>query len=203
MKNLFFILILLVCTNASIIGQAESKLNNDARFKFSPMVFIDYNLYHWYQEPQKKVDGLPQNIGQTLNILPGLGVGFILGKKTSLLFSLEASVKYFPFSLDVAGYEGMGAVSFPVLTNFRIPINGFLFMQIGGGVQWNKINIHNRTARHKNDPNPFFMTYVGEVALGAEESIYILYFTRFGYNTNKSITLDLGLRIGLHGGLWD
>jgi len=204
MKNLLLLLALSISVNNFVLGQDTApKFNNDARFKFSPMFFIDYSLYHWYQEPRKTVDGLPKNMGQVLNVLPGLGAGFILGKKTTLLFSLEASVKYFPFSLDIAGYEGMGAVSFPVLANFRLPINGFIFMQVGGGVQWNKINIHNRTAAHQRYPNPFFMTYVGEVAIGIEEGVYILYFARFGYNTDQSTTLDLGIRIGLHSGLWD
>lgn len=204
MKNFLLLLALSISVNNFVLGQDTApKFNNDARFKFSPMFFIDYSLYHWYQEPRKTVDGLPQNMGQVLNVLPGLGAGFILGKKTTLLFSLEASVKYFPFSLDIAGYEGMGAVSFPVLANFRLPINGFIFMQVGGGVQWNKINIHNRTAAHQRYPNPFFMTYVGEVAVGIEEGVYILYFARFGYNTDQSTTLDLGIRIGLHNGLWD
>lgn len=203
MKNILLILSLLVGSSSFVLGQEAPKINNDARFKFSPMLFIDYSLYHWYQEPVKRIDGLPKNMGQALNVLPGLGAGIILGKKTSLLFSLEASVKYFPFSLDLAGYEGMGAVSFPVLANFRIPLNGFFFLQAGGGVQWNKINIHNRSAAHKRLPNPFFMTYVGEVAIGIEEGVYILYFARFGYNTNQSTTLDIGLRIGLHSTLWD
>jgi len=203
MKNSLLILALLACVNNVVLGQETPKLNNDARFKFSPMLFVDYNLYHWYQEPGKRMDGLPKNMGQALNVLPGLGLGVIFGKKTTLLFSLEASVKYFPFSLDVAKFEGMGAVSFPVLANFRIPLDGFFFMQIGGGVQWNQINIHNRTAAHKMHPNPFFMTYVGEFAIGIEEGVYLLYFARFGYNTNQSTTLDLGLRIGLHSALWD
>jgi hypothetical protein len=203
MKNILLTLSLLIYTNSFVLGQDTPKLNNDARFKFSPMLFIDYSLYHWYQKPVRRVDRQPQNMGQVLNVLPGLGAGVILGKKTTLLFSLEASVKYFPFSLDVAGYEGMGAVSFPVLANFRIPLGGFVFMQVGGGVQWNQINIHNRSIAQQNRPNPFFMTYVGELAVGIEEGVYILYFTRFGYNTNQSTTLDIGLRIGLHSALWD
>ncbi|CAA6826564.1 MAG: Unknown protein [uncultured Aureispira sp.] len=203
MKNSLLILTLLICATSFVLGQDAPKLNNDARFKFSPMLFIDYSFYHWYQNPKKRIDGLPQNMGQTFNVLPGLGVGAILGKKTTLLFSLEASVKYFPFSLDVAGYEGMGAVSFPVLANFRIPLNGFFFMQVGGGVQWNKINIHNRTATQKSIQNPFFMTYVGELAIGIEEGVYILYFARFGYNTDQATTFDIGFRVGLHSPLWD
>jgi hypothetical protein len=203
MKNSLLILALLISTSSFILGQDAPKVNNDARFKFSPMLFIDYSLYHWYQEPSKRIDGVPKSMGQVFNVLPGLGAGIILGKKTTLLFSLEASVKYFPFSLDLEGYEGMGAVSFPVLANFRIPLDGFIFMQVGGGVQWNKINIHDRTEAHKTYSNPFFMTYVGELAVGIEEGVYILYFARFGYNTNQSTTLDVGLRIGLHSALWD
>jgi hypothetical protein len=202
MKNILLLLILWTAANSFVLGQETAKLSSDARFRISPMIFVDYNLYHWYQEPRRTVDGL-KNVGQVLNVLPGLGAGVILGKKTALLFSLEASVKYFPFSIDLAGHEGMGAMSFPVLANFRIPIHAFLFMQVGGGVQWNKINIHNRTAAHKRYANPFFMTYVGELAIGIEEGVYILYFARFGYNANKSTTLDIGLRLGLHSALWD
>ncbi len=203
MKQYFLILALLISANTFVLAQSHSTLNSEARFLIRPMLFIDYNMYHWYQEPLKTVDGTPKNMGQAFNVLPGLGAGVILGKKTAFLFSLEASVKYFPFSLDLAGYEGIGAVSFPVLANFRIPLNGFFFMQVGGGIQWNKINIHDRSAAHKRYPNPFFMTYVGEIAVGAEESVYILYFARFGYNSDQSTTLDLGLRVGIHGSLWD
>jgi hypothetical protein len=203
MKNILLILTLLIIANNISIGQDAPKLNSDARFRFSPMLFIDYSLYHWYQKPRRSMDRSPKSMGQVLNVLPGLGGGIILGKKTTLLFSLEASVKYFPFSLDLEGYEGMGAVSFPVLANFRIPLGGFVFMQVGGGVQWSQINIHNRTAANQQQPNPFFMTYVGELAVGIEEGVFILYFARFGYNANQSTTLDIGLRIGLHSALWD
>lgn len=201
-KVLFLFLIIGWITNTST-AQKNKALTGDARFAFRPMIFIDYSLYHWYQEPSRQLDKTPKNMGQVANVLPGLGAGFIMGKKTTLLFSVEASIKYFPFSLDVAGYEGMGAISFPVLANVRFPVGGFLFGQIGGGVQWSQINIHNQTKSYEAAANPFFMTYVGELGIGAEENIYILYFLRFGYNTNQATTFDFGLRIGLHGNLWD
>lgn len=183
------------------MAQQDKKLTSDARFVVRPMVFINYNLYHWYQEPYRIHDKRYKNMGQVMSVLPGLGGGIILGKKTTLLFSLEASINYFPFSLDLAAYEGMGALSFPIVANLRIPLNGFLFVQVGGGIQWNQINIHPTIS---SSPSPFFRTYIGELGIGAEENLFILYFLRFGYQQNQATTFDFGLKIGLHGGgLWD
>lgn len=202
MKRLLLLILLINWFATNTFAQKKQGLTSDARFVFKPMVFIDYNFYHWYQEPIDKVNNSAKNMGQVFNVLPGLGGGFILGKKTAFLFSLEVSIKYFPFSLDLDRYEGLGAISFPVLANVRFPLNGFLFVQVGGGIQWNQINIHDRKVQQEGG-NPFFMTYVGEVGVGAEENIFILYFLRFGYNPNRATTLDFGLRIGLHGTLWD
>lgn len=176
---------------------------SDARFTFRPMIFIDYNLYHWYQEPRRQVDATPKNLGQAFNVLPGIGGGFVMGKKTTLLFTAEASVRYMPFSLDVAGFEGMGSVAFPVIAGVRIPLNGILFLKVGGGVQWTNINIHQRTPAHQKYDNPFFMTYLGELGLGIEENIFLMYFLRFGYHPNQATTFDVGLKLGLNGNLWD
>lgn len=199
--KLLFILLIVLFTQES--EAQEKKTTNDARFVFRPLMYLDYSLYHWYQEPTRQLNETPKNVGQVLNVLPGLGAGFILGKKTTVLFSVDVAVKYFSFSLDIAGYEGMGAVAFPVAANFRFPVEGFFFLQLGGGVQWTQINIHERTEAHLNYSNPFFMTYFGELAGGIEENIYLIYFLRFGYSTQQAATFDFGVRIGLHGSLWD
>jgi len=197
------LLILLIVLFTQVSQAQEPNRVNDARFVFRPLVYLDYNLYHWYQEPTRQLNVRPKNVGQVFNVLPGLGVGFILGKKTTLLFSVDVAVRYFPFSLDLAGYQGMGSVAFPVSANFRIPIDGFFFLQFGGGVQWTQINLHERTAAHLSFSDPFFMTYFGELAGGIEENIYLLYFLRFGYHPQQATTFDFGFRIGLHGSLWE
>ena len=203
MKNVLLTLVLL--SFFFQLAQAQkNKKRADALFVFRPLIYLEYNFYHWYQEPPRTNNASPKNVGQVFNVLPGLGAGFILGKKTSLLFSVDAAVKYLPFSLDVAGFEGMGAVTFPIKANFRIPVpRELFFVQLGGGIQWTQINLHQRTAPHLNYANPFFISYFGELAGGIEENIYLLYFLRFGYHPSQAMTFDFGLRIGLHGSLWE
>jgi len=203
MKTLLSLLIALLCIANTAQAQDElPPLSSKARFMIRPMIFIDYNFYHWYQNPLK-VGERSKSMGQVLNVLPGLGGGLVMGSKTSVLFTLEAAVRYMPFSLDVDGFEGMGAVSFPVLAGFRIPIHGILFVNVGGGVQWTKTNLYAQTSNMQQQDNPFFMTYIGELGLGLEENLFLMFFTRFGYAPSQATTFDLGLKIGLNGNLWD
>lgn len=194
------LLFLLILALTQVVTAQETPINNDAKVVFRPLVYVDYNFYHWVQEPVKTT---PKNVGQVFNVLPGIGGGFIMGKKTTLLFSLEAAVRYMPFSLDLVENKGMGSVAFPVIANFRIPLTGFFFMQIGGGVQWTSINLHQRTALQQASPSPFLMTYIGEIAGGLEEHIFLMYFLRFGYHPSQAMTFDVGLKLGIHGDLWN
>ncbi len=178
---------------------AQQKLiKNEPLFVLRPYIFINYNLYHRYQKPSFNNE---QSVGQVFNVLPGLGGGLIMGKKTVLMFSVEGALSYCPFSLDIEGFEGMGALSFPLLANFRIPVEGFFFFQFGGGVQFNQINIHQSV--NPSAVNPFFMTYIGELSVGVEENLFLLYFLRFGYNGQSASTFDFGIRLGLNGSLWE
>lgn len=200
MKQQFLFILCLFLITQSSIAQTNKKLN-DARFLFRPMIYLDYNLYHWVQEPSI-LGTTPKNVGQVFNVVPGLGAGFLLGKKTVLMFSLDAAIHYMPFSLDLAGYEGMGSLSFPVVAGFRIPLEGFFFLTIGGGVQWTQTNLHQRIAT-KSYSNAFFMTYLGEVGFGIEENIFLAYFLRFGYNSDQAMSFDVGVKLGLNGSLWE
>lgn len=193
-------LFFLLCITAPSFAQKNKKLS-DARFLFRPVVYINYNFYHWAQEPV--LNNSPQNLGQVFNAVPGLGAGFLLGKKTTLLFFAEAEVNYFPFSLDLAGYKGMGALAFPVVAGFRIPLEGFFALTIGGGVQWTQINLHQRVMSAQNYSDTFFMTYLGEIGIVIEENIFLGYFLRFGYHPNQAMTFDFGLKFGLNGSLWE
>jgi hypothetical protein len=177
----------------------ESINKNDALFLFRPFVFVDYNLYHRYQQPS--ISAIGESVGQVFNVLPGLGGGFIFGKKTIFMFSVEAAVKYLPFSLDIEGFDGMGSLAFPLVANFRIPVEGLFFFQIGGGVQFNQINIHRSI--NPSSFNPYFMTFIGEVAVGVEENLFLMYFLRFGFNNNSAYSFDFGLKFGLNGSLWE
>lgn len=195
-----YLLLLLLYTG--ILSQSQAQIaptiTNEARFVIRPYLFAQYNLYHWYQQPLYQTDGQPKNVGAALNILPGLGGGILMGKKTTLLFAVESSLQYMPLAMDLNGFDGIGALSWPVLVHFRIPLEKFAFLQIGGGVQWNKINLH-----HNNAANSFFMTYVGEVGFGIEETAFGLLFTRLGYHPNHATTLDVGVKFGINGSLWD
>lgn len=197
MKPLLLLITLLFIQQA--LAQQNS-VNNDARVVFRPLVYLDYNFYHWAQEPL--VGAVPKNVGQVFNVLPGIGGGFIMGKKTTLMFSIEGAIRYMPFSLDLVENKGMGSLAFPLTANFRIPLEGFFFMQVGGGIQWTSINLHQRTSM-QNYPTPFFQTYIGEVAFGIEEHVFLLYFLRFGYHPSQAMSFDFGLRLGLHGDLWN
>ena len=97
----------------------------------------------------------------------------------------------------------MGSLSLPILANFRIPLEGFFFFQFGGGIQFTQINLHQRTALQQTLDNSMFHTYVGEIAAGVEENLFLIFFLRFGYHPEKSNTFDFGLRLGLNGNLWE
>ena len=196
-RKTFFVLVLSFIFYCSFAQQSSNK--NDALFLFRPFVFIDYNIYHRYQ--QSSVQSIEKSVGQVFNVLPGLGGGFLFGKKTVFMFSLEAAVKYLPFSLDIETFDGFGALAFPLVANCRIPIEGLFFLQIGGGVQFNQINIHQSI--NPASLNPFFMTYIGEVAVGVEEHLFLMYFLRFGFNNNSAYSFDFGLKFGLNGSLWE
>lgn len=203
MKTLLSLFIIVLLASHSLSAQNElPPLSSKARFTVRPMIFVDYSFYHWYQSPLK-IGERPQNVGQVFNILPGIGGGLLMGSKTTFLFTLEGAVRYMPFSLDVDGFEGMGAIAFPILAGVRIPIHGILFVNFGGGVQWTKTNLYAKTAAFQQEQNPFFMTYIGELGLGLEENIFLMFFSRFGYAPNQAITFDFGLKIGLNGNLWD
>ncbi|MCH2023910.1 MAG: hypothetical protein MK207_15650, partial [Saprospiraceae bacterium] len=185
----------------SIVSYSQKSLNkNDALFVFRPLLFIDYNLYHWYKAPFNNNTG---DVGQVFNVLPGIGTGIVLGKKSKFIFTLEVTFKYHPFSLNIEEFQGMGSLSLPILANFRIPLEGFFFFQFGGGIQFTQINLHQRTALQQTLDNSMFHTYVGEIAAGVEENLFLIFFLRFGYHPEKSNTFDFGLRLGLNGNLWE
>ncbi|MDC0230853.1 hypothetical protein OAK19_02720 [Aureispira] len=199
MNKIILVTLSILCFIADSSAQ-QSDINNDAHFVFRPLVFIDYNIYHWYKPPETSSN---TDVGQVFNVLPGIGGGIIMGKKTTFMFLIEAAFKYHPFSLDLNGFPGMGSITFPILGSFRIPIEGFFFFQLGGGIQFTQINIHGHTAIQQSNSNPFFLTYVGELAAGVEENLFLIFFLRYGYNPQLSNTFDFGLRLGLNGNLWE
>lgn len=194
-------LVLFFCLSTALGSHAQDVIVNDkAQFVIRPLFFADFNVYHWYQQPYVQFDGRTENVGQTLNLIPGIGTGFVMGKKTTALLVVEAGIKYMPFSLDVAEYDGIGALSFPVLASMRFPIKRAMFLQVGAGIQWSRINLF----QPKDAPrSAYFATYVGELSIGVEEAAYLLYFTRIGYHPNGATTIDLGIRMGIHGSLWE
>jgi len=203
MKKEFLALFFLLCALSPLLAQQKELMENKPLFVIRPMFFIDYNFYHWVQEAPRYRYALPKNKGQVLNIIPGFGGGLLWGEKSKVMFSLEASFRYFPFSLDLAGYQGMGPIAIPIITNMRVPVKGFIFLQLGMGIQFNYVNMYERTAYHQKYENAPFMTYVGEIGLGLEENFFRVYFVRFGAHRSQAMTFDIGVKFGLNGSLWE
>ncbi len=101
-----------------------------AQFFIKPVYYLTYSFYSWHQRPYEEYP--PQNlpfgdtrsVGQAMNIVPGVGAGIILGDKRCFAFSLEGQANYYPFSIDLITYKGMGAASFPVMGFFHIFFDG-------------------------------------------------------------------------------
>lgn len=203
MKKVFFISFWFLFFVAPLLAQQKTLVANKPLFVIRPIFFIDYNFYHWIQEAPRYQNALPKNKGQVLNIVPGFGGGLLWGEKSKVMFSLEASFRYFPFSLDLAGYQGMGSIAIPIVTNMRVPIKGFMFFQLGMGVQFNHVNMYERTTYHQKYENTFFMTYIGEIGLGLEENFFRVYFVRLGGHPSQAMSFDIGVKFGLNGSLWE
>lgn len=174
------------------------KLNTRSGTVVRPMIFLDYSIFHYYYD--QKVDFAEQYGGQFMNVLPGIGSGFIIGDKNKLLTTFEWTFKYFPFSNELVHKNEFGAIAIPMLVNFRIPMFHLFYLNVGAGVQWSMLGVHSSQPKQITD---FFHTYIGELGIGYEENAFIFYFMRFGYSEQQSLTIDTGFRFGLNTSLWD
>ena len=191
----FLILYLLFFQLSSVGAQ---KQNSNSSTVVRPMIFLDYSLFHYYNDHKINLDR--QYGGQFMNVLPGIGSGFIIGDKNKFFTTFEWTFKYFPFSNELVQKNEFGAIAIPMLFNFRIPMFHLLYLNVGAGVQWSMLGVHSSQPKQITD---FFHTYIGELGIGYEENAFIFYFVRFGYSEQQSLTLDTGFRFGLNTSLWD
>ncbi|CAA6817777.1 MAG: Unknown protein [uncultured Aureispira sp.] len=149
-------------------GQAQDAPKTKTKIHLGYALFMNYNLYSWYQKPSTIETPLSSS-GQVLNVLPGLGVNFWVGDVDHWIVSLEAGMEYLPFAFDTDRYKGLGALSIPVLAKVQFPVakqkSLWLMLHVGAGAQFLHTDIYARPDAYLNAVNPFFTTIVGEVGL--------------------------------------
>ncbi|MCP4442796.1 MAG: hypothetical protein GY810_28155 [Aureispira sp.] len=204
MNSSFKGILLLVTILLASIG-----IKNKVQVRMGGALSIGWNLYHSYQKPFTTFPyklGDMKSVGQVLNVLPDLRLAAVLSmgpERKPVHLHLEAGVGYYPFSFDLEEFSGMGALSFPLLLTLRIPVIKSYpagVLTLGGGVQFMAVELHQRFSQ---EPNPFFMTYVGEIGFGVGALDYdalmigLELFTRFGMTWEEAVSLDVGIRFNL------
>jgi hypothetical protein len=194
MKHLFVLLLSFLLTTS----HAQS---------FGLDIGLEWSPYQRYQRPTthqfSTISNGKNSAGQVLNIIPNLRLGVILTEFDIWGIAFHTGLTYSPFSLDIDQYKGMGAIAIPLTLSYQFYFDDNTFLSLGAGVQFSTIEMSARPPEFKNIPNPFFMTYVGEISIGGFSSYYIAMgvtgFARIGFNQHKAHTLDVGLRVNL---LW-
>lgn len=166
-------------------------------------VALEWSAYQHYQRPSNhefaQLSGQKNSTGQVLNILPNARLGLVLNHADRWGFGLHAGVTYSPFSLDTEQYKGMGAVAFPLILSYQHQFVGDLFLSVGGGVQFSKIEFAGKPLAFQALENPYFMTYVGEISFGVFSDYYLAIgvtgFARVGFNQLGAHSLDIGIRV--------
>lgn len=204
MKKYLYIVILTCCFSFFGFGQKVDKPT--PRMIFGGTIALEWSAYQRYQRPSThefaQLSGQKNSAGQILNLLPNLRMGiFLLGYDSYNLhffFVLEGGITYSPFSQDIDRYKGQGALAFPIILSHHFIINDNFLLGIGAGVQFSRMEYGNNPLVFQDATNPFFMTYVGEVILGAVDAYGALFgltgFARIGFNQYEAHTLDIGIR---------
>jgi len=170
-------------------------------------LFINYNLYSWYQRPST-IESPLSSSGQVLNVLPGLGLNFWIGDVDHWIIALEGGIEYLPFALDIDNYKGMGALSIPVLAKVQFPVakqkSLWLMLHFGAGAQFLHTDIYNRPEAYQNASNPFFTSIVGELGVHISAVGYarqhlreVELFFRVGAAPFGTVSFNTGLRLTL------
>jgi hypothetical protein len=128
-----------------------------------------------------------------------LGIRVIVGEN-NFSIGAEAAVNIGLFNLDLNGYKGLGAMSFPLLlkANFNglsgLSKNKLIGFSIGGGIQYSKTELFGLTQKYKDLDRSFFPTYVGEIGIGGGVSgSSVVWNTRVGIGKNHAFVFNTGL----------
>lgn len=198
-----FTLLAMASLSLNIIAQQDSTSSSKLYAGYG--LFMNYNLYCWYQKPSS-IDVSLSSSGQILNILPGVGLNFWFGDVDHWILSLEGAIEYMPFALDASVYKGLGALSIPILAKTQFPIvkqqSLWLMLHIGAGVQLLHTDIYARPLLYQNTYNPLFAAIVGEIGIHVSAVGYlrqhireIEFFIRTGAGLLGAVGFNTGLRI--------
>ena len=185
MKNIFWILLLVI-----------SSVNLNAQVGFGWVFGGD--IYQRYVNPE--IEGQPESrsagsVGLNMCMGPKLWVG---GKKINL--SAEGQINFAPFALDMGDYQGLGAISFPLLAH--INFGGLTTQQsmkkgfsIGGGIQYSQINLYGQPDDIQPDiERKLYKSYVGQVMFGTNfQGANIAMYCRYGVGDNDHSVLNIGV----------
>ncbi len=166
----------------------------------------ELSLYQRYKKPNNHPNPSSSS-GQILSF-PAIGPKIWFGDWEEWTISIEGKIDYSVLSFDIPKYSGMGAISFPVVIkgNFS-PFNpggkGTTKIGIGFGAQWTKSELYFRQKRWRDVPNPFFMTYLGELSCqlvvgdsrhSSDKGHTMEIFVRPGWGKNKARTISFGIK---------
>ena len=189
----------------SLGSQAQENNQKQKDIYFGYGLFLNYNLYSWYQNPASN-NNSGSSCGQVLNIIPGLGFNFWLGDIEHWILSMEAGVEYNPFAFDLERYSGMGALGIPAMAKVYFPVakqkSLWLMLHGGIGLQFISTNLYNQPSTSQVITNIFYTNIVGEVGIHIaavghyrKQIKEIEYFIRFGGGAFNSINLNTGIRL--------
>lgn len=199
-KKLLLFLLILIFFSGALAAQR--------RIHTGVSMYLDYNLYHWYKKPTS-ISPEGHSSGQVLNILPIGGLGLWIGYPGGSTLGIEGGIDYMPFSFDTENFQGLGAISFPVMLRLTQPFQPqkgiSSYIGVGGGLQWNRTELYARTLAAKQIFNPYFQTIVGELSLGVgagwradeKQTGLLAFYARVGSSIEKAWTLNFGLRAKL------
>jgi hypothetical protein len=189
----------------SLGSQAQESNQKQKDIYFGYGLFLNYNLYSWYQNPAAN-SNVASSCGQVLNIIPGLGFNFWLGDIEHWILTIESGVEYNPFAIDLEHYTGMGALGFPTMAKVYFPVakQKSLWLMFHGGIGCHMIstNLYNRPLSAQAIANSFYTNIIGELGIhiaavghNRKQIKEIEYFIRIGGGAFNSINLNTGIRI--------
>ena len=170
--------------------------------------YLDLNIYQNYRQAQL-LGQKGASAGQWLNLLPGLGLGLHRQASNGQSYQLLVAAEYQPFAMNSQNYGGLGSLSFPIIFRAQqrfskkdAAVAGF--MSLGAGLQWSRIHLYDRPENLRQIPNPYFYSWVIELAFGLEQLVQFeekqkrrfAFFFRFGSSELGAETLNFGLRLG-------
>ncbi len=189
MKKKYFVVLIAVC----------SLFSSNAQVKVRAHQIFGLDFYQWFRNPYcTDCENTSESSSGSVFSSP-LGIRVIVGEN-NFSIGAEAAVNIGLFNLDLNGYKGLAAMSFPLLlkANFNglsgLSKNKLIGFSIGGGIQYSKTELFGLTKKYKDLDRSFFPTYVGEIGVGGGVSgSSVVWNTRVGIGKNHAFVFNTGL----------